>query len=370
MNATAPDLRSRRHQRPRLFPRVTFTLLAVLLSGPLRAGGDAPAGHVPAKADEPLAPRFSPERAARSLDTSALAWQKQNQCSHCHANFMYLTARPALAGVTPGPPDVRQIYEGLVGKRWETSGLRYPSEAMVVAVPLAFNDAQTTGRLHPLTRKALDRMLTHQRPAGGWNGIGGAARTFILEYEETLLAALGIAVAPDGYARTDAARKALEGIRKYSQAHPPRTPYQNGMLLWAARHADGWLGGADRKKKAEELLSLQRADGGWALERLLEDDPKLGSGRFADKKASDGYGTGFAIFVARQAGVPAADPRLRRGVAWLKANQRASGRWFTPSLNTYTTQHLPSNSGTAFAVLALQACGEIPAATSGAQGPK
>ena len=43
----------------------------------------------------------------------------------------------------------------------------------------------TGSRLHPLTRKALDRMRTHQRPDGGWNGIGGAARTFILDYEET-----------------------------------------------------------------------------------------------------------------------------------------------------------------------------------------
>ena len=240
------------------------------------------------------------------------------------------------------------------------TSLRYPSEAMVVAVPLAFNDVQTTGKLHPLTRKALDRMLTHQRADGGWKGIGGAERTFINEYEETLLAALGTAVAPDDYAKTEAAATALDRIRTYCKAHPPVTLYQKGLLLWTARHVDGLLTDPERRIAAQTLLALQHADGGWNLRGLLPDYDSWQSGMFAANLPSDGYGTGFVIFTARQAGVPADDPRLSRGIAWLKANQRASGRWFTPSLNTYTTLNLPSNSGTAFAVMALRECGEIP----------
>jgi len=329
-----------------------------------RIDAPAPARHVRAKPAEPLAKKFSLEQAARSLDTSALAWQNGNQCSQCHANLMYLIARPALAKIAEPPKDVRDMYERLVRNRWEKLGLRYPSEAMVVAVPLAFNDRQTTGKLHPLTRKALDRMLTHQRPDGGWNGIGGAARTFINEYEETLLAALGIAVAPDGYAQTAHGKKALEGIQRYAKAHPPVTPYQKSMLLWTAHHVAGLMNEAERKRAAEDLLALQRPDGGWALARLVadEDTKEFKGGWFAKQAPSDGYGTGFVIFAARQAGIPAQDPRLQRGITWLKTNQRASGRWFTPSLNSYTKQHLPSNAGTAFAVLALQSCDEVPVA--------
>ena len=232
---------------------------------------------------------------------------------------------------------------------------------MVVAVPLAFNDAQTTRKLHPLTRQALDRMLTHQRADGGWNGIGGAERTFINEYEETLLAALGIAVAPEDYAKTESAATALDRIRAYCKMHPAVTPYQKGLLLWAARHVSGLLTDPERRAAAESLLALQHADGGWNLRGLLPDYDSWQSGKFAANLPSDGYGTGFVIFAARQAGVPADDPRLARGIAWLKANQRASGRWFTPSLNTYTALNLPSNSGTAFAILALRECGEMPA---------
>ena len=50
---------------------------------------------------------------------------------------------------------------------------------------------------------------------------------------------------------------------------------------------------------------------------------------------------------------------IRCGVAWLKSHQRESGRWFTPSQGWHT-QHRIANAGTAFAVLALHACGEIP----------
>jgi len=338
-----------------------FLIMVIAALGPfpgiIRADDQKLPEHVPATADEPLAAEFSIQRAAQSLDVSALDWLKANQCSQCHANFMCLIARPAVA-LAPAP-EVRQAYETLVADRWEKSGLRYPSEAMVVAVPLAFNDAKTTGKLHPLTRKALDRMLTHQRSDGGWNGIGGAERTFINEYEETLLGALGIAVAPEDYASTEAAATALDRVRAYVKSHPAVTPYQKGLLLWTARHVKGLMTDAERHEAALSLLALQHADGGWNLRSLLPDYDSWQSGKFAAKLPSDGYGTGFVIFTSRQAGVPANDPQLARGVAWLKANQRTSGRWFTPSLNTCTALNLPSNSGTAFAILALRECGQI-----------
>jgi squalene-hopene/tetraprenyl-beta-curcumene cyclase len=74
-----------------------------------------------------------------------------------------------------------------------------------------------------------------------------------------------------------------------------------------------------------------------------------------DTTTSDGYATGFVLFVLRRAGIPAEDPAVARGVAWLKSNQRETGRWFTRSLNR-DSKHFISHAGTAFAVLALDAC--------------
>ena len=65
--------------------------------------------------------------------------------------------------------------------------------------------------------------------------------------------------------------------------------------------------------------------------------------------------TGLVVYVMRRAGVPARDEAIGRGVAWLKANQRESGRWFTRSLNT-DKHHFITHAGTGFAVLALKAC--------------
>jgi squalene-hopene/tetraprenyl-beta-curcumene cyclase len=317
---------------------------------------DEPA-FVPASDEEPFG-EFSLERAGTSLDASAREWQQTNKCCQCHANFMYLIARPALAHLVPTPPDVRTLFEQLVSERWETTGLRYPSEATVVSVPLAFDDNRQ-GNLSPLTRRALERMLTHQRDDGGWNGVGGSEKTFIRELEETIFAGLGLVTAPDGFAQAEPAASSLEAIRRYLNKYQAAYPYEEGMLTWASAKMGGIWDEQKQQQAAETLLKLQREDGGWALGALLENDADWERGIFAGHRPSDGYGTGFVIFIARQAGVPANDPRLQRGVAWLKTHQRASGRWFTPTYSRRTL-NLPSNSGTGYAILALEACGEIP----------
>ena len=86
--------------------------------------------------------------------------------------------------------------------------------------------------------------------------------------------------------------------------------------------------------------------------------------RFADdpEAASDGFGTGFVVYVLRQAGLPTDHPALRRGVGWLTTHQRASGRWFARSLND-NKAHDITHAGAGFAVLALSPGGVAPGAT-------
>ena len=47
---------------------------------------------------------------------------------------------------------------------------------------------------------------------------------------------------------------------------------------------------------------------------------------------------------------------VRKGVQWLKANQRESGSWFTGSLGKSYHLNFMSHSATAFAVMALKVC--------------
>jgi squalene-hopene/tetraprenyl-beta-curcumene cyclase len=315
-------------------------------------------GHIPASFDEPLAEMFSLEKAAQSMDLAAHNWQSQprQQCSQCHANMLHLVARPLLSAVVPETPKVRELFEQhIVAKRWEKHGLLYDVESVAVAVPLAIHDRQTTGKLHPITKKALDRMVMVQQADGTWGNTAGGKHAFFLQFEQTMFAAVGIALAPDGYAETELGRQALGRIRDFVRLNPPRHVYAMGMLLWASSHVDGLSTTEVRTSTTSKLLSLQRPDGGWALRQMLEDDPRQPAGRFAAELPSDGYGTGFAVFVLRRSGIPAEEPHLVSGVAWLKSNQRASGRWFHSSLSN-RPNHVLSNSATAWAVMALRAC--------------
>ena len=160
-------------------PGWTFTLLITsvpMLAASARAWDrlalDNVPSPVPLVAEEPLARSFSLESAARSLDVGALHWQKTRKCAACHTLGPYLMARPSLAAVSPEPPEVRRFFETVVEKRLEAEPA-LPKDAVAavileVAVALAFHDRATTGKLHPLTRQALDRMWGLQRADGGW----------------------------------------------------------------------------------------------------------------------------------------------------------------------------------------------------------
>ncbi len=320
---------------------------------------DSVAPPAPISAAEPIRGHVSLESAARSLDTAALHWQKSRKCGTCHTNFAYLMARPALASLSPPAPEVRGFIEEMVEVRWETVGPRWDAEVVCAAVTLAMNDRETSGKLHPTTRKALDRMLGLQRLDGSWDWLKcGWPPMESDDHYGVTFAALGIALAPDGYAATPPARKSIDGIRRFLRERAAPSLHHRLMVLWASRHVDGLLAESERRQVLDDLWARELPGGGWAIAGLLDGwkEHKRQDDQVQELTQADGYATGFAVYVARQAGVSADDPRLARGVRWLRTHQRESGRWFTRS-PTADSHHFISNAGTSFAVLALTACG-------------
>ncbi|HXG13106.1 MAG TPA: prenyltransferase/squalene oxidase repeat-containing protein [Gemmataceae bacterium] len=328
-----------------------------LLCGTTTVSAEAPK-LTPNLPDEPLAKELSLAKAAAFLDQTSLAWTQQRKCGTCHTNYPYLLARPLLGGDTAALTEVRRFFEHRIA-HWDSGNKedkpRWDTEVVATAATLALMDARTTGKLHPLTRQALDRMWTLQQPNGAWNWI--KCNWPPMEHDDyfgAVYAALGVGHAPDGYAQTDKAKQGLEKLRRYFKINPPPSLHHKAMLLWASLKVDGLMTDRLREATIKELLALQRPDGGWSL-------PSLGDWtgydeRPNDKTApSDGYATGLVIYVLRQAGVPAAHEPIQQGVAWLRANQRESGRWFTRSLNT-DRYHFITHAATAYAVLALKAC--------------
>jgi squalene-hopene/tetraprenyl-beta-curcumene cyclase len=258
--------------------------------------------------------------------------------------------------------EIRRFFEKRVA-HWDDADKaakpRWDAEVVATAEALALNDAATAKRLHPLTRKALDRIWTVQRPDGGFNWLKCDWPPY--EYDDyygALVAALAAGHAPDHYARAESAKAGLNKLRGYFEANPPPNLHHRAILLWAATRLDGLMTAVQRRETTERLRAFQRSDGGWSL-------PSLGTWKRHDGTAndpmagSDGYGTGLVVFVLRQAGVPASDPALERAAFWLRTHQRASGRWFTRSPSR-DGAHYITHAGTAFAVLALQACAEKP----------
>jgi len=305
--------------------------------------------------DEPIRDEFSIDAAARFLDATALNWQKNRKCFACHSDYAFFYTRPVVGWKAPAHQQLRSRLEHLAENPRD---VKYRmTEAVMVASMLAQNDALTTGKLHPTTRKALDHMWTMQREDGGFDWMKyNQPPSEIDDHYGVTVAAIGVGAAPDGYAETPAAKSGLAKIREYFKNNPAANLHHRAMKLLASIRVDGILTEAARQQVVEDLFALQKADGGWGVVTIgnwerSDDKPR-------DMESSDGYGTGFAIYVLRQAGVPADDERIQKGITWLKTHQRASGRWFTRSM-WKDSKHYITHSGTAYAILALAACDEI-----------
>jgi len=318
----------------------------------LRLEGVPPVGEN--RLDEPVRGEFSLDAAVRFLDVAALNWQKDRKCFACHTDYALLFTRPLVSWKTPVHEAIRSKLEYLAE---HPRDVKYRvTEAVMVASVLAQNDALTTGKLHPTTRKALDRVWSMQRDDGGFDWMKyNQPPSEIDDHYGVTMAAMGVGVAPDDYAETPAARAGLDKIREYLRNNPPVNLHQRAMLLLASLHVAGIMTEAERRQVVQDVFALQKVDGGWALAAL--GNWERSDGKRQDTQSSDGYGTGFAVYVLRRAGIPADEPRIQRGIGWLRSHQRLSGRWFTRSL-WKDQKHYLTHAGTAYAIAALAACGE------------
>ena len=340
--------------RTNLLPLVGLVLLLTVVS--FSIDGSVTLKNVidpgPNRADEPFIEKFSFSAAVRFMDSAALSWQKQRKCFACHSNYAFLLARPAATYEVPVHKTIRSALEHLAENPRKTN--YWVTEAVMVASILAQNDAATSGKLHPVTRKALDRIWMAQREDGGWTWLDdNEPPSEIDDHYGVTMAALGVGIAPDNYRDTTAAKKGLENIRRYFRNNPPVNMHHRSMKMLASLHVDGIMTSAERQEVIKNLFALQKSDGGWGLATL--GNWKRSDSKEQNYESSDGYGTGFTIYVLRRAGVSAEDPRIQKGITWLKMNQRASGRWFTRSMKQ-DSKHYITHSGTAYAILALVAC--------------
>jgi squalene-hopene/tetraprenyl-beta-curcumene cyclase len=349
---------------------------ALLITIGLRADGDPPT--------------WSPKAAAAYLDARAQWWSVWPNaardhgtfCISCHTTLPYALARPSLRAPLgeKGPSAAENtIVANLTTrvKMWRDIEPFYPDqtrgipktsesraiEAVMNALVLARRDA-AAGRLSDEGRAALGYMWALQMKTGPNSG----AWTWLnFEYEPwespnspylgAALAAVAIGDAPNGYAASAEIHDNLELLRGYFRREFDKQMLINRVMgLWASSRVSDLLSSEQRKATIDAASAKQQDDGGWST-------AALGTYKRVDNTpldmASDGYATGLVTLALQEAGVPAADPRVKKGLDWLRTHQdRTTGQWSAASLNKQRDPatdvgKFMSDAATAYAVLAL-----------------
>lgn len=334
---------------------------------------------------------WDPKAAASYLDGRAEWWttwpnasrDRGTYCMSCHTTLPYALARPALRGPlgehAPSAAE-QKIFGNLMtrARSWrevepwypdQTRGIPKTSESRAIesvmnALVIARRDAATTGHLSADARTALDVMWTLQMKTGPNSG----AWTWLnFNYEPwespnspyfgASLAALAVGSAPDAYAAAPEIQENLTALRGYfTREHGKVALLNQLMALWASGRMPELLTSAQRQSTIDAAFALQQPDGGWSTASLgtykrVDDTP--------NDTRTDGYATALATLALQETGVPATDPRIAKGLEWLRRNQdRATGRWIAVSLNKQREpatepSKFMSDAATAYAVMAL-----------------
>ena len=352
--------------------------------------GDTSAGN-PGDWSGKSAAAYLDGRMAWWIDWPTAARDHQTFCVSCHTVVPYAMGRPALRAAlseqAPSANERRLI--GNVAKRvrmWAEVEPFYPdaqrgvpktaesrgTESVLNAVILVGYDAGyaaggtvPAARLSADTRLALANMWALQLAAGDdkgawqWLQFHNAPWEGDSQYYGAALAAIAVGTAPENYRASPEIQRNLEMLREYLRREGPSQVLINRvMLLWASTKIPGLLTSAEQKSIMDEALGKQQADGGFSLSSFV------GAWKRADgtplETRSDGYATGIVSLVLEQAGVGREQPALKRGLAWLAANQnQAEGRWLAYSLNkqrdlSSSVGRFMSDAATAYAVMALK----------------
>ncbi len=372
---------------------LVLALAAMTPSTSLRGDepGQTPAAQIAVKA-------WSPTAAGHYLDDRAKTWfafasaergtgDSKISCLSCHSLLPFALARPALrklSGETRPTAFEDKVLEQVSRRveHWselDTAAFRlyydfsarkkkesWGTEAVLNALVLAFDDRLNDRKeASDVTKKALAHLwqaqLTEGSQAGSWDWLDFGLEpweTKEAQYFGATLAALAVGSTPGYLApRVDGKLvKRVDLLREYLRGNLAKQSLYNRIWLLAANaRLESLLTKPQETALIDEIFARQHTDGGWRLSSL---GPQNLSGDEQAHANSDGYATGLVLYVMKLAGTTRNDPRVRKGLDWLRAQQTNTGEWRAFSVNKKRDPEshvgkFMSDAATAFAVLAL-----------------
>jgi squalene-hopene/tetraprenyl-beta-curcumene cyclase len=339
------------------------------------------------KADEPRVTQFGTESikaAVKYLEDGSTCWVRKKSCVNCHTTGPYLSERPALIPqlgkpseeivadfIEFVPKDVKEVKETAT-----KSGYKHLPGAFTAvwrSLGLAEWDKHIRGKTSEPTERSIRDMFERQAANGAFVSHGEVEIPHITtDFELSLQAVRAITAAP-GWLTELRDKKLLgkvEKLKTWLRTSEPKNDWDRVLSLQLAFYLPELVPAEKRDAALKLLSSKQHADGGWSTRDLsaLKDwhfevsetvQKLITSLPDAAKPESDAYMTALAIVLMRQSDVPAEDERIQKAVAWLKKEQRVSGRWWMHSLYR-GNYHYITYIATCQALKALALCDELP----------
>jgi pimeloyl-ACP methyl ester carboxylesterase len=304
---------------------------------------DLPVSNPPA---QPEQVQKTVERAIGYLRTESAAWLNTRKCAACHHLPMPLWAliEAEKQGYAIDRKFVEETTESLLGSRdglMSSKIFPNPSDppdprpqgrGLNMGLPFLAVAARALPSLNQGQKQSLrliaDEIVKKQQPDGSWEFFATLRRPPINESQTTdaawIIMALAGEMGPEapGSLRS-ALAKAIAWLdrAKLSDLHQDKVL----KLLIGARLARPL---ETMRSTIDELLALQRSDGGWS-----QTIPEL---------KSDAFATGQSLYALSLAGYTARRPEIARAIEFLVKTQETDGSW--PMVSRSTPDGSPGSS--------------------------
>jgi ankyrin repeat protein len=297
-------------------------------------------------------PREAIAKALAVSQRSAANFLSAGGCVSCHADHLN-----GMALAAARPLGIQADYELETRQSNITATLRGSMEQQLFQVQdpppgvdgMQFSILQiAAAKLAPAlsTDSLVHHIAAMQRKEGDWPNYGSAVRPPLEDggFSHTAKGIRVLRVYPIP-GREAEFQERVERAAKWLEAAEPRTTEDRTMQILGM----SWAGHKVPAGRVAQLVSKQRADGGWGQ---------------TDYLASDAYATGESLWALHESGMPAADPVYARGADFLLRTQKEDGTWHVVTralaFQPYFQSGFPhdhdqwiSQSGTAMAVIAL-----------------